>query len=336
MRKYTKAALAIVTVAGVVEGSNSPPPHHTLAPAHQFLHYVPLRLLSSLTGALASVPVPRVAREPLYRTYGRVFGAKLDEAELPLSDYGTLGSFFARRLVAGARPIADVPQGCLVSPVDGTVAATGPVDPDSGHIDQVKGMSFDVTTFLGSRGGERWHPRPGNALFYCTLYLAPGDYHRFHSPTSWTVHRRLHVPGHLLPVTTHLTTRLNDLFLVNERVVLVGEWDYGRFSYTPVGATNVGSITVAFDEELKTNSTRTEDPIIKEFGAKQLRVGEEVGSFNAGSTVVMVFEAPKSFSFSIEEGQKVQVGRPIGGVADATERSHCVAQSGVSPCGDGA
>lgn len=32
-------------------------------------------------------------------------------------------------------------------------------------------------------------------LFYCTLYLGPGDYHWFHSPTEWTVEHRRHIPG---------------------------------------------------------------------------------------------------------------------------------------------
>ena len=37
---------------------------------------------------------------------------------------------------------------------------------------------------------------------------------------------------------------LEDLFIVNERVSLYGEWVHGFFSYTAVGATMVGSIKV--------------------------------------------------------------------------------------------
>ncbi|KAF7189186.1 Phosphatidylserine decarboxylase proenzyme 1, mitochondrial [Pseudocercospora fuligena] len=194
------------------------------------------------------------------------------------------------------------------------------------------------------------------ALYYCVVYLAPGDYHRFHSPVSWVVESRRHFAGELYSVSPFLVKNLPGLFTLNERVVLLGRWKYGFFSYTPVGATNVGSIVINFDKELRTNSLLTDtlaDKAAEEaadrgepysgyaeatytsassvLGGHALRKGEEMGGFQLGSTIVMVFEAPKGkrpsfdegfigdgtkrkggWQWCIEKGQKVKVGEKLG------------------------
>lgn len=47
-------------------------------------------------------------------------------------------------------------------------------------------------------------------------------------------------------------------------------------------------------------------------GGQPLRAGDEIGSFALGSTIVLVFEAPNSFDWTISNGQKVKVGQAIG------------------------
>ena len=42
--------------------------------------------------------------------------------------------------------------------------------------------------------------------------------------------------------------------------------------------------------------------------------GGRVGGFNLGSSVVLIFEAPKDFQFQVEVGQKVFYGQPLGTV----------------------
>jgi phosphatidylserine decarboxylase len=90
--------------------------------------------------------------------------------------------------------------------------------------------------------------REGHELYFAVIYLAPGDYHRYHSPTAWVVEKRRHFAGELYSVSPYIAKRLANLFVLNERVVLLGRWRYGFFSMVPVGATNVGSIVVNFDK----------------------------------------------------------------------------------------
>ncbi|KAG7092933.1 hypothetical protein E1B28_009238 [Marasmius oreades] len=168
--------------------------------------------------------------------------------------------------------------------------------------------------------------RPGNSLYFTVIYLAPGDYHRFHSPTAWVVEKRRHFVGELFSVSPYIAKRLENLFVLNERVALLGRWTYGFFGMIPVGATNVGSIKINFDSTLRTNErgrlpppgTYTEavyseaSPILN--GQPLLRA-QEMGGFSFGSTIVLVFEAPETFKFSIENNQRVRVGQRLGDVS---------------------
>ena len=184
---------------------------------------------------------------------------------------------------------------------------------------------------LGNDRSKSWFA-PGSqksstALYYIVVYLAPGDYHRFHSPTSWVAEKRRHFAGELYSVSPYLQKTLPGLFTLNERVVLLGRWRWGFFSFTPVGATNVGSIKINFDRELRTNSLTTDtaaDRAAEEaaergepysgfaeatyaeasklLGGHALRRGEEMGGFQLGSSIVMVFEAPKGVRKSLDEG----------------------------------
>ncbi|TFK38774.1 phosphatidylserine decarboxylase 1 [Crucibulum laeve] len=177
----------------------------------------------------------------------------------------------------------------------------------------------------GSMGGK--NVRPGNSLFFAVIYLAPGDYHRFHSPTAWVVEKRRHFVGELFSVSPYIAKRLENLFVLNERVALLGRWKHGFFGMVPVGATNVGSIKVNFDQELRTNVRGKRPPpgtyteavysgASRILQGQPLTPAEEMGGFCLGSTIVLVFEAPSDFEFTVHPSQKVKVGQRLGDVSE--------------------
>merc|ERR1711935_12153 len=294
---------------------------------------LPLRLLSSVAGFAANLNLPVFMREPLYSTYGSAFGVDMSEAaEEDYRFYPTFNSFFRRALKPGVRPISTTAP--LVSPADGKVLHVSKCE--SGMVEQVKGVNYSIRRFLGrdditrsladvteAAFVEELKMDPNNELFQIVVYLAPGDYHRYHSSAKFVIKKRRYYPGDLFSVNPWLAHRMRDLFVLNERATLIGQWQHGFFSYCAVGATNVGSIIFHYDPELITNvpgsvkygtfqekDFTTIDPRIPE--GLPVDKGEMVGEFNLGSTIVLIFEAPSNFEFTVAADDVVRVGEAIG------------------------
>ncbi|KAM1024526.1 hypothetical protein EV2_038867 [Malus domestica] len=336
----------------------------------KFLRLLPLRSISRCWGLLTSVEIPVSLRSHVYGAWARAFHSNLEEAALPLDEYASLREFFVRTLKEGSRPIDPDPR-CLVSPVDGTVLRFGELREAGAMIEQVKGFSYSVFSLLGANSflpmiakGDMheessepentsreknkkswlrvslaspkvWDPvseRPMNGLFYCVIYLKPGDYHRIHAPADWNVLVRRHFSGRLFPVNERATRTIRNLYVENERVVLEGLWKEGFMALAAIGATNIGSIELSIEPELQTNQARKkllpsgppEEQLYEPDGiGRMLKKGDEVAAFNMGSTVVLVFQAPISlsqekrvssseFKFLVQRGDRVRVGEALG------------------------
>jgi len=201
------------------------------------------------------------------------------------------------------------------------------------QVEQVKGVTYSLKSFLGPANWVdqskstyvdtiRLRENEDTAIYQCIIYLAPGDYHRFHSPTSWTPKLRRHFSGELLSVSPKIAHWLPGLFSLNERALYLGRWQHGFFSFAAVGATNVGSIQIYIDEQLQTNKWHglrvgkvNKTDHFEEIELPQdtsLEKGQLLGQFNMGSTVVLIFEAPKYFKFFVEQGQTIKMGEPLG------------------------
>ena len=271
-----------------------------------FLSVLPKHGMSRVAGRVANLPVPWPLRPFVYRAFARIFGADLDEVELPLSSYGSVNAFFTRQLKPGLRPVA---ANAIVSPVDGTVGAYGPVAGDV--LVQAKGRTYSLAALVG----EEVLAEAMNGGTFATLYLAPKDYHRIHVPLDGDVVAATYIPGELWPVNVHAVAHVADLFAVNERIVVtIRGRAGGTMAVVLVGATMVGTTRVAFDD-LHTNARRREvqrrtyDPPLP------VKAGGPLGHFEFGSTVILVCSADAGAIGPLETGETLRMGQWLGPIA---------------------
>lgn len=253
------------------------------------------KTVSRLAGHLAK---SRLSRRWITR-FAAVYRVNVAEAEKRLDEYETLNAFFTRRLKPGARPV-DADPAALVSPVDGTVIACGPVA--DGTILQVKGQDYTVQELLNGSprvplylNGHAW-----------VLYLSPSDYHRIHAPCDGDIVETDHIPGRTYPVNDFGLRFMRRALARNERRVTYIRHGRGEVAVVKVGALNVASIRYA-------------DPL-----PDRLAKGDEFAWFEFGSTVVLLASGglctPRA---DLQPGQAVRMGERL-----ATIRAHPPASPG--------
>jgi phosphatidylserine decarboxylase len=212
---------------------------------------------------------------------------RIDMAEAAESEshaYADFNSFFTRALKPGVRPV-DTASEAVCSPVDGTVSQLGTVT--DGRVFQAKGHDFSVQELLGGVA-ELADPFQGGR--FATIYLSPRDYHRIHMPVSGTLRSMVHVPGRLFSVNPATTRAIPRLFARNERVVALFDTELGPMAVVMVGAVFVGSIETVWHGVV----TPPAGKIVRAWGyegprAHPFEKGDEIGRFNMGSTVILLF-----------------------------------------------
>jgi phosphatidylserine decarboxylase len=199
--------------------------------------------------------------------------------------YKHFNHFFTRALKPGARPIAGEVNS-IVCPVDGSISQIGKAQ--SGIIFQAKNRTYDLAALLA--GDDGFIPAFTDGSF-ATLYLAPRDYHRVHMPLDGKLNKMIYVPGRLFAVNTHTTRVINGLFARNERVISIFDTRRGPMALIMVGAMNVGCMETVWAGEV-TPAPKREITMWDYTNTGQevrLNRGQEMGRFNMGSTVIILF-----------------------------------------------
>jgi phosphatidylserine decarboxylase len=245
----------------------------------------------------------------LIRAFMRGFKPDLSDAleEDPFA-YASFNAFFTRALKPDARPLAGGAS-AVVSPVDGTLSQCG--DIKAGQLLQAKGHYYSLDALLA--GAASWSARFLDGRF-ATIYLAPYNYHRIHMPITGTLQEAWYVPGRLFSVNQATAAEVPNLFARNERVVLLFHGTCGPFAVIFIGALNVGSMATVWHGDVTPRWSRRASALPLPAPAdRTLQRGAELGRFNMGSTVILLFGAGAvTLSSGLAAGQTMRLGQQLG------------------------
>jgi phosphatidylserine decarboxylase len=272
-----------------------------------FQYLLPQHSLSRLILAATRVRTPWFKNWTI-RGFLKLY--RVDMTEATESDpyrYGSFNEFFTRALKAGVRPVAN-DHAAIVSPVDGCISESGAID--RGRLLQAKGRHYELTELLAA---QPWASRFEGGSF-ATIYLAPFNYHRVHMPLRGELKETVYVPGRLFSVNAATAQHVPGLFARNERILTLFDSDAGRFALVLVGALNVGSMATVWAGDITPAArrvvTRVPGP------PTTLEKGAELGRFNMGSTVILLFEPNRvRWHPRVHAGSVVRLGQALGAIA---------------------
>ena len=268
---------------------------------------VPFKGLTVLAGYFSNLESPFI-KGLLIKLFCYFYKPDLTESiESDTNKYNSFNEFFTRKLKSGSRPInPDV--NIITSPVDGTVVQLGNIVKET--LIQAKGITYSVSDLIKDKSLAKTFKEG----FFVTIYLAPTNYHRIHSPFGGTIEKTKYLEGNLYSVNAKSTQKIKSLYSNNERTFYYIKSDNFYYGLVSVGAAMVGSIVPFWNTE--TNPTKrnligmwNEGP---EKDIKAVNKGQELGYFQMGSTVILLFpsgiEADKNFLY---ESKAVKFGEEL-------------------------
>lgn len=260
---------------------------------------LPQHGLSRLAGRVAASETPWL-KDLIVKQFARAYKVDLSEAERgDLDDYTSFNDFFTRALQPGARPVVQAAD-AIACPADGAISQLGRIR--DGQLMQAKGHSYSINSLAGTLadGFDQGD--------FCTIYLAPHDYHRVHLPYDGTLTHTLAIPGQLFSVNGITENAIEGLFARNERLVCRFDTEFGPMLVVLVGALIVASIA--------TDWLGPASPYqAEELSEHHLvyRRGEEIGRFLLGSTVICCFpHGQVQLRRDLKAGDLIRMGQLLG------------------------
>jgi phosphatidylserine decarboxylase len=275
----------------------------TTLPQYILPHHALSRMMSKLTHC-----ENKTWKNLFIKQIIRHYGVNMNEArEQDINAFNSFNHFFTRELRPGARPLT-TERNAIACPADGTVSQAGNIT--EGKIFQAKGKSYSVADLLG---GSLERAEPFINGVFTTIYLSPKDYHRLHMPLTGTLKEMVHIPGRLFSVNAATTNSVQGLFARNERVAAIFDTDAGPMALVLVGAIFVSSIETVWHGVVTPPSITSVQAWQYQENAPTLKTGEEMGRFNMGSTVIVLFgEGKAQWDSGHTVGKVVKLAERIG------------------------
>ena len=279
----------------------------TSLPQYILPHHALSKMMSKLTHC-----ENKVWKNLFIKQVIRHYGVNMNEAQEPdINAFLCFNDFFTRELKPGVRPLT-TERNAIACPADGVVSQAGNIT--NGEIFQAKGKSYTATDLLG---GSLARAEPFNNGVFTTIYLSPKDYHRLHMPLTGTLREMVHIPGRLFSVNTATTNSVPGLFARNERVVALFDTDAGPMALVLVGAIFVSSIETVWHGVVTPPSIASVQSWQYKDDAPTLKIGEEMGRFNMGSTIIVLFGKDNAqWDNEFTADKMVKLGERIGKTLD--------------------
>ena len=260
-------------------------------------------LISRVFGKIADHKFSPKIQSFLNHKFVKITGIDMSDFKA-IEEYKSINELFTRKLLK-KREIEDG----IISPTDSIVSEQGRVNNYS--LLQIKGKSYSIRDLLKLDSGSYDNYLRLENGEYFNFYLSPKDYHRYHAPIDMTIHSATHISGALYPVNFKYLNKIPALYCENERVVLECATSSGALFYMVfVGALNVGRMRFLFDETIQTNAKKPHEILRLRYNDVKLKKGDEIGYFEMGSTVVMIFEEGVVKS-KVSSMQEIKFGKKI-------------------------
>ena len=242
------------------------------------------------------------------------YQVNMDEAVISdINAFKSFNDFFTRELKPSARVFANQIND-IACPADGAISQAGLIK--EGRIFQAKGKNYTAYDLLGGDIDRAQAFMDGS---FATIYLSPKDYHRLHMPLTGTLREMIHIPGRLFSVNKTTTESVSGLFARNERVVALFDTEAGPMALILVGAIFVSSIETVWHGVVTPPTISSVRTWKYNENAPTLKMGEEMGRFNMGSTIIILFGKNKTqWNETMVADTPVKLGAKIGSIVPNT------------------